>query len=331
MKKLTLILATVLCTIPVISQVDFSLYLDKKALREKSTGIFFNFKDNGSIECITGNCKSGKGVLHIKNNGEFHMYIIGNFEDKKLNGEATILYINSDRHKKGYVSFEYDKLNADLKNKMYAITSIDKVYPYYQKMNDEVHEAYWGTFNNNILVDGLYSFNGSLKDLHRRCCDLFLTHFYHVKENEILKGKRDYPEDKNFTYRYKGEFKPSIGEGKAACSIYRDDDYIEIIPSWTNDIIVRKHPIPNYFEVTYYSKRGEILDEVLSHNNLFGAIGWQKEFKNGSTQPLVTIETKSNPFILKQPIEYVGIVPAIGRPFYGGTFYGLMQSGKPMK
>jgi hypothetical protein len=324
-KTITAFLFILFCN-PIFSQVDFSEVLKKKTLAEVPAPPFSDFKMNGEVDCFAGNCKNGKGVLKIVNAYRLIMYVAANFENKEIVGEATILTINiksSAGNSKS--SGEISKLKSELEKALLNIEST-KVYEYYQRFNRQAIEAYFGTFDQNILKDGLYTFNGTLVDLDMQIRPIPLKHLYHITPGNKIES---FPLDKHFSFNYRGEFKPEYGDASHAFTLNRSDDHIEIVPEWTHDIIVKTHPIPHYYEVTYYDKNGRILNEVLSHNNLFGTVGWQKEFVPGAEQALSTIETKYNTVLRKEPVPNVGIVAATPHPYKDGVFYGWLNQGKP--
>ncbi|MCB0853036.1 MAG: hypothetical protein KDD63_12500, partial [Bacteroidetes bacterium] len=281
---------------------------------------------NGEVSCFSGDCKNGKGVVKIFNAYRLLVYVAANFEKKQIEGKATIVAINLKADDSDYQRYkEVMSLKGDLEKALQNIESTE-VYEYYKNFGKRANEAYYGDFNQNILLDGLYSFNGNVSDLDMQIKSIPLKHLYHITPGNKIES---FPLDKHFSFIYKGEFKPEYGDDSYGFTLNRKDDHIEIVPDWTYDIIIRRHPIPHYFEITYYDKNGRVLNEVLSHNNMFGTIGWQKEFVPGAEQALSTIETKYNTVLRKEGVPNVGIVSATPHPFKDGVFYGWLKDGKP--
>ncbi len=308
------------------AQIDFSLYMNKGAMVKSYDKLFHNFREYGSIECIQGNCKSGFGILETRAN-KFKVYVAGEFSGKKINGSATVFMVYDRDKERSYIGNPYAFSN--LKKSLLDLQTTN-AYTYYQKLAEHSHESFFGNFENNKLMDnGLYTFNGNWEELHNRAYPIPLKHMKHVQLVEKNTFKSYIPKDKNFTYRYKGDFKPDYGEVVPAYTFENRDHYIEIIPSWTNrEILIRQHGIPNYFEVTHYDKNGFVKKETLVFENTYGTIGWEKEFV--PEKPLkIALSSTFETFMQLDSLKQIGLLDKTPQPFKDGQFYGEMVEGKP--
>lgn len=297
-------------------QIDFTKIVDKKEFKKANL--------HGDFDCIAGNCKNGLGVVKTTTISSL-VYVIGNFENKQLNGEATILHI---RDRYGEYDSKSMSLKAELKKHFEAGVIDEKVYTFYQKYSSGVREAFWGNFTENKLDSGLYTFRGNQEDVQKiRQISIPLTHFYNILDD---KGKEVFiNQKKDIEYRFRGAFTPEYGREYPALTLKTRDDFIEINTSWGSDVIIRKHHIPEFFEVTHYNARSEKVKEVLTHHNALGTTGWVKEFLIGFPTPYVSLVGHSGIVLYKETLENIGILPKEGTPYKDGMFYGSMTNGKP--
>lgn len=300
-------------------QIDFTNFVDKQVNKKENPHRF------RSHDCISGDCKNGLGVLEVEHSGHF-IYIIGKFEKKKLQGEATILRLP----RLSIYSFNLKKIHPidELKKHFESEAINEKVYVYYQKYAIGVIEAFYGEFKENKLDSGLYTFNGRFEDVgENRIINVPLTHFYNVMDS---KGKEFFTDNKKLIeYRFRGSFTPEYGREKLAYTLNTNDDYIEINTNWNHNVIIKKHHIPEFFEVTHYNAKSEIVKEVLTHHNAMGTIGWVKEFLPSYNVPLVSMVGHSGVVLLPETMENIGLLPKDGVPYKNGMFYGKMTNGKP--
>ena len=329
MKQLFAVLFVQFFILTCAAQIDFSLYLSKKQMIKSYDKHFHNFREYGEIACIQGNCKNGFGILETRAN-KFKVYIVGEFSGKKINGTASVFMVY-DRY------WDRDKKTSNLGNphaynnfkKSLLALQANNARTFYDELAKNSHEAFYGNFENNQLIDdGLYTFNGIWEDLRSRVAPIPLKHMKHAKIVEEKTHKGFIPETQDFTYRYKGNFKPDYGEAEPAYTLENDNHYIEIIPAWGNKIVIRKHGIPNYFKVTHYNKNGAVKKETLNFENTYGTIGWEKELV--SEKPVkISLSSSFETFIQLDSLEQVQPLDKTPKPFKDGQFYGEMVDGRP--
>ena len=209
-KSIIGILLILFCHV-LFAQPDFSSLLNKKTILEEYLPAFSDFRMNGEVSCFSGDCKNGKGVVKIFNAYRLLVYVAANFEKKQIEGKATIVAINLKADDSDYQRYkEVMSLKGDLEKALQNIESTE-VYEYYKNFGKRANEAYYGDFNQNILLDGLYSFNGNVSDLDMQIKSIPLKHLYHITPGNKIES---FPLDKHFSFIYKGEFKNGQPDGE---------------------------------------------------------------------------------------------------------------------
>lgn len=112
-------------------------------------------------------------------------------------------------------------------------------------------------------------------------------------------GKTFFTDDQELiAYRSRGAFTPEYGSEKTAFTLQSKDDNFEINTSYNNNAIIRKHHIPEFFEVTHYNAQSDGAKQMLVHHNHVGTNGWIKEFLRGGSTPYVSMVGQSGIVLL---------------------------------
>lgn len=135
------------------SQIDYSIFLQKKISKKEMKGFtnLSKFKKFVSSECVDGDCENGESIIKIlflkdkyPNYKYLHTVLIaGNFKNGKLNGQGGIYYYTVDYYSTGVGIYKQQKI-PDFKKTPYL-------------------EFVEGDFKNNIVTEGVYGLHQEAK------------------------------------------------------------------------------------------------------------------------------------------------------------------------
>jgi len=208
MKKRISFVIIVLLSVSIYSQVDYSIFLQKK-INKKDRSNFTDlskFKKHNYSKCLKGNCKNGKSLLKQSflmpkkryGNGQRNpnknivtILIDGMFKNGKLNGEAALYY---------YPKFYYNEKAQD--NGVFS-NNRDIL------ANTGYSECVKGIFKDNIITKGEYIIkianSGNNKTLMNVSGKLdFRTYF---SDWETRKFSKNFNAKSLLSYKYIGSFK----------------------------------------------------------------------------------------------------------------------------
>lgn len=322
MKINSLIVAVfILCASYTNAQLDLSVFLNKKemmALRGNYLNTAFDYlSSKPQIKCVSGDCNNGRGALKVIVGGNNNILILGNFKDKKINGEAIVYALGFfSKHYPLKEKFPLKDFEQQLSLSEILEKTIKTPEPLFDTgFENDFAEVLYGDFNDNVINKGdYYFFSKEDADQDNRKCSPYPYYRYITKRALVIPFRfLQLVEDKllekpNIAYHFKGDFSKTTVEVEQFYSGFNKtrnltqftlaspSDFIEITINKSYKTTIKPTTQSKQFSIIETNLNNSTTDQYLyfeqdRYYNVYGPIG-EKEIEGKIAQQAQELKRK---------------------------------------